>query len=96
MARFRATAEGNIPFTPEEEAERDAEEAAWAAGENDRLAAAAREKRDALLAACDWRVVKAMEDGSGLNFELAAYRQALRDIPQQPGFPVTIVWPEAP
>ena len=31
MARFRATAEGNVPFTAEEEAERDAEEAQAAA-----------------------------------------------------------------
>lgn len=31
MPRFHATAEGSVPFTPEEEAQRDAEEAAWAA-----------------------------------------------------------------
>ena len=31
MARFHATAEGNVPFTAEEEAERDAEEAQAAA-----------------------------------------------------------------
>jgi hypothetical protein len=31
MARFHTTAEGNIPFTAEEEAIRDAEEAQWAA-----------------------------------------------------------------
>jgi|688.fasta_scaffold714383_1 hypothetical protein len=31
MARFHTTAEGNIPFTAEEEAARDAEEAAWVA-----------------------------------------------------------------
>jgi hypothetical protein len=29
MTRYHATAEGNIPFTAEEEAERDAEEAQW-------------------------------------------------------------------
>jgi len=29
MARFHATQEGNIPFTEEEEAARDAEEAQW-------------------------------------------------------------------
>ena len=32
MPRFHATAEGPVPFTAEEEAERDAEEAAFAAG----------------------------------------------------------------
>lgn len=30
MARHHMTAEGPVPFTPEEEAQRDAEEAAWA------------------------------------------------------------------
>lgn len=29
MARHRITAEGQVPFTPEEEAKRDAEEAQW-------------------------------------------------------------------
>ncbi len=30
MARFHARPEGNVPFTAEEEAQRDAEELAWA------------------------------------------------------------------
>lgn len=93
MARFHATAEGNIPFTPEEEAERDAEEAAWAAGENDRLAAAARNKRNALLAECDWTQVA---DAPVDNLVWAVYRQELRDVPDQPGFPSIIVWPVQP
>ncbi|WP_412841983.1 phage tail assembly chaperone, partial [Cereibacter johrii] len=25
-----------------------------------------------------------------------AYRQALRDVPEQPGFPAEIAWPEPP
>ena len=28
--------------------------------------------------------------------EVRIYRQALRDIPQQPGFPENVVWPEKP
>lgn len=35
MGRFHATAEGNVPFTPEEEAEWDAIEAAEAANQNE-------------------------------------------------------------
>jgi hypothetical protein len=31
MGRFHATANGNVPFTAEEEAQRDADEARWAA-----------------------------------------------------------------
>jgi hypothetical protein len=93
MARFHATANGHVPFTPEEEAEWDAEEAAWAAGENDRLAAAAREKRNALLAESDWTQVA---DTPVNNLAWAIYRQNLRDVPNQPGFPVTIIWPTQP
>jgi hypothetical protein len=26
----------------------------------------------------------------------AVYRQALRDLPEQPGFPEAIAWPDAP
>lgn len=36
MGRFKATAEGNVPFTPEEEAEWDAMEAEYEAGEPQR------------------------------------------------------------
>jgi hypothetical protein len=96
MARFHATANGQVPFTPEEEAERDAEEAAWVAGENNRLATAVREKRDMLLSESDWMVTKSMESGEPLSFEWAAYRQALRDVPQQSGFPEAVIWPVPP
>jgi len=56
-------------------------------------ASSVRADRNARLAATDWRVIKALEDGNGLDFGLVAYRQALRDIPSQPGFPWDIVWP---
>ena len=36
MARFHATADGPVPFTAEEEAQRDAEEAEWAANAKNR------------------------------------------------------------
>jgi len=96
MARFHATAEGNIPFTPEEEAERDAEETAWAANQNAQLAETVRTERDALLAATDWRVIKAAEVGSVLDPAWIIYRQALRNVPEQPGFPHNVIWPETP
>ena len=34
--------------------------------------------------------------GDVLAGEWAAYRQALRDLPQQVGFPFDVVWPETP
>ena len=45
MARHRATPNGNIPFTAEEEAARDAEEQAWADGAAERAAAQVQANR---------------------------------------------------
>lgn len=55
-------------------------------------AAAARQHRDALLQATDWM---AMSDTT-LSTEWSTYRQALRDISAQDGFPYTITWPTEP
>ena len=66
-----------IQFTPEEEAARDAEEAAWAAGAFDRAIARLREDRDRRLAATDWT---ALQDVS-LSDAMRDYRQELRDLP---------------
>lgn len=57
---------------------------------------AARAERDALLAATDWRVTRALEQGVPVPADWAAYRQQLRDLPQQPGFPDDINWPTPP
>ena len=57
------------------------------------LAASAREKRNVLLQQSDWtQVADAPVDQSAW----AVYRQALRDITAQAGFPETINWPVAP
>ena len=93
MNRHHATANGNVPFTAAEETERDAEEAAWAAGADDREAADARDKRNNLLAATDWT---AMADAPTQATAMTTYRQALRDITSQSGWPTTIIWPTAP
>ena len=50
MARHHMTAEGPVPFTPEEEAQRDAEEAAWVAGAKDRHNKKIRQNRAAAYA----------------------------------------------
>ena len=57
------------------------------------LAEQIRSKRNALLAATDWTQVP---DAPVDQAAWATYRQALRDIPQQDGFPTNIVWPEQP
>ena len=93
MTRYHATSEGQIPFTPEEEAEWDAMEAEYAAGADDRAAAEVRTERDAKLTESDWtKVVDAPVD----QVAWATYRQALRDIPEQAEFPNTINWPTEP
>lgn len=55
-------------------------------------AASVRSQRDALLAQTDWM---ALSDNT-LTPEWANYRQALRDITSQEGFPHNVEWPEKP
>ena len=81
--RFHATPNGNVQF---------AEEAEWAAGENDRLSTHARVERNAKLAETDWT---ASSDVTMSN-AMKTYRQALRDVPAQENFPTDINWPTKP
>ena len=77
MARHKMVDGVRIDFTPEEEAARDAEEAAWAAGQFDRDIARLREDRNRDLASTDWY---ALQDVT-MSDAMAAYRQDLRDLP---------------
>jgi len=69
-----------VPFTAEEEAQRDAEETAYSDGAFDRAMADLRSKRDNLLKASDWEVIMAKEKGTTLSAGFKTYRQDLRDI----------------
>lgn len=60
------------------------------------LAASARQRRTTLLSASDWTVLADAPLTSTQKTLWKAYRQALRDIPDQAGFPAEIVWPEQP
>ena len=95
MARTHATPNGPIPFTEEEEAERDAEEAQvikeqeeWEAGASDRAKAEVRADRDNRLASTDWTASSDLK----MSDEMKVYRQALRDVPAQENFP-DVTWP---
>lgn len=55
-----------------------------------------RSERNELLASSDWRVTKAQETGQAVPPAWQAYRQALRDITEQPGFPYDVDWPQEP
>lgn len=80
---------------------------AWVAGEEPaealfvgpdfiKLAEEKRADRDKALAETDWWVTKSIETGVPLTEEQLAYRQALRDLPDQEGFPAVCVMPVKP
>lgn len=54
----------------------------------------ARAERNRLLSETDWTQAKDVPDS--VSTKWAAYRQALRDVPQQAGFPDNIQWPSKP
>ena len=65
-----------VPLTPEEIAQRQAEETAWNNGAFDRAMADLRQRRDNLLKATDYL---ALSDNT-LSADMTTYRQDLRDI----------------
>ena len=72
------------------------QEQAYTARKDAEAATAARATRDGLIASCDWMAIKAFEGGTTVSAEWATYRQALRDVSAQEGFPNDITWPEKP
>lgn len=52
-----------------------------------------RRERDTLLTESDWTQ---LQDSQVNKSAWAAYRQALRDVPAQTGFPFSINWPTKP
>ena len=77
MARHHNINGNIVPFTAEEEAARDAEEAAWADGALARAQADLRAKRNRLLAETDFY---ALSDVT-MSSDMTTYRQNLRDLP---------------
>jgi hypothetical protein len=58
----------------------------------DQAEAAVRNHRDQLLQSTDWQ---ALSDNT-MGEAMTTYRQALRDVPDQDGFPFSVVWPTKP
>ena len=50
-----------------------------------------RATRDILIAATDW--TQCADISAAVKAQWAPYRKALRDVPQQAGFPFSVVWP---
>ena len=80
-------------FTDNEEATAAAQEAAYVQQIDDKQATAVRADRTKRLADSDWTQ---LADSTADKEAWATYRQALRDITDQAGFPWTITWPDAP
>lgn len=76
-----------VLLTEEEKAQRETDRLG-------QLASNVRERRNGLLASCDWTQ---LEDYAGSNKSAwADYRKALRDVTKQPNFPETVEWPLDP
>ena len=55
-----------------------------------------RAQRDKLLAETDWTQVADAPIDSATRSAMRVYRQLLRDVTEQAGFPTNVVWPEMP
>lgn len=82
-----------VPYTAEEEALHQAKVSEYAAGENSRKAAEVRATRNEKLKESDWTQIS---DSTADKTAWATYRQSLRNITTQSGFPLTVTWPDAP
>lgn len=69
------------------------QEAAYKAMKDAEQAANVRTTRTQKLSDCDWTQ---LADSTADKAAWATYRQALRDITTQAGFPWTVTWPDAP
>jgi hypothetical protein len=81
-----------VDLTTAEIVQLEAKQAEWLAGADERAATDVREKRNTLIAETDWW---ATSDRT-MSAKQTAYRQALRDITAQAGFPTDITWPTKP
>jgi hypothetical protein len=70
-----------------------ADEAEYKARKDAEQAAEVRKQRTEMLKDCDWTQIA---DSTADKTAWATYRQALRDITTQTGFPWTITWPTQP
>ena len=83
-----------LPYTQQEQAEYDTKKALWDAGANDRKAAEVKASRTEKLKDCDW--TQGVDVPQATQDKWSPYRQALRDVPAQAGFPWTVEWPVQP
>ena len=80
-------------FTDTEEATAVEQETAYKAGKDAEQATSVRKQRAEKLSETDWTQLTDAPVNSAL---WATYRQALRDVPTQEGFPWEVTWPTQP
>lgn len=80
-------------FTDNEDGTAAQQEAAYKAQKDAEQAASVRAARNSKLAACDWTQ---LADSSADKPAWATYRQSLRDVTAQAGFPWNVTWPVEP
>ena len=82
-----------VALTEIEIAARQAKEALIASKEPERLSSQIHQERNTLLSECDWTQVS---DAPVNQAAWQTYRQALRDVTSQEGFPYSVTWPTKP
>ena len=92
MTRYKIVNGSIASLTEGEVAALNLREAEWVEGEHDRQASDVRNQRERLLSQTDWM---ALSDVT-MSPAWATYRQALRDITEQAGFPYEVTWPTKP
>jgi hypothetical protein len=90
MKFYKSTADGTVEFSEEDYAIFYADQARAMA----EVPVRAREKRNELLGKTDWS--QSVDTPQAIRDTWAPYRQALRDVPQQTGFPENVQWPTQP
>lgn len=69
---------------------------AWMDTELEQQKQKVRAERDKLLAETDWVSVRAFDTNTSVDTAWSQYRQELRDVTAQDGFPWNVVWPQKP
>jgi len=85
---FTDTVEDGVTTTAAEH------EAAYKARKDAEQATSVRATRDTKLAESDWTQARDVTLANDADWQ--TYRQALRDVPTQEGFPWSVTWPEQP
>ena len=79
-------------FADSDDSTKAEKEASYQAGLDDDLAGSVRDQRNSRLGATDFH---GLTDNT-MTAEMTTYRQLLRDIPAQAGFPHEVTWPDSP